>query len=190
MPGKNSKTNPPEPGRVWTLDDIQELLDLLAGKEITEFEMEQQGVKIRVLRGGVQAANPAGFNGYVMTPAGSQVIASPAPAAPAPLAAPVAAPAPAAVEPAADSTEGLFIMKSPIVGTFYSAPSPSAPPFAAVGETVKVGQVICIIEAMKLMNELESEVAGKIVRTYCENGQPVEYGQTLFAIEPARKNGR
>ncbi len=187
MPGKNPKSNPAEPGRVWTLDDIQELLDLLAGKEITEFEMEQQGVKIRVLRGGVQAANPGSFNGYVMTPAGTQMIASPAPAAPAAPAAPVAAPAPAAAEPAADSTEGLFIMKSPIVGTFYSAPSPSAPPFAAVGETVKVGQVICIIEAMKLMNELESEVAGKIVRTYCENGQPVEYGQTLFAIEPARK---
>ena len=78
-------------------------------------------------------------------------------------------------------------MKSPIVGTFYSAPSPNAPPFAAVGDTVNVGQVICIIEAMKLMNELECEVAGKIVRAYVENGQPVEYGQSLFAIEPARK---
>ena len=182
MPGKNPKGSPAEPGRVWNLADIQELLDLLAAKEITEFEMDQQGVKIRVLRGGVQAANPGSFNGYIMTPGGSQAIASPAPAAP-----PAPSAAPAAAEPAADSTEGLFIMKSPIVGTFYSAPSPSAPPFAAVGDTVKVGQVICIIEAMKLMNELESEVAGKIVRTYCENGQPVEYGQTLFAIEPARK---
>jgi acetyl-CoA carboxylase biotin carboxyl carrier protein len=99
----------------------------------------------------------------------------------------VASPAPPAAEVATESTEGLFIMKSPIVGTFYSAPSPSAPPFAAVGDPVRVGQVICIIEAMKLMNELESEVAGKIVRAYVENGQPVEYGQTLFAIEPARK---
>jgi acetyl-CoA carboxylase biotin carboxyl carrier protein len=78
-------------------------------------------------------------------------------------------------------------MKSPIVGTFYSAPAPNAPPFANVGDTVQVGQVVCIIEAMKLMNELEAEVAGRIVRTYCENGQPVEYGQSLFAIEPARK---
>ena len=90
-------------------------------------------------------------------------------------------------EPAADSTEGLFIIKSPIVGTFYASPSPSAPPFVKVGDTVQVGQVICIIEAMKLMNELEAEQAGQVVRTYAENGQPVEYGQPLFAIEPARK---
>jgi acetyl-CoA carboxylase biotin carboxyl carrier protein len=102
-------------------------------------------------------------------------------------ASPAASTAPAGGEAATESTEGLFIMKAPIVGTFYSAPSPSAPPFAAVGDTVKVGQVICIIEAMKLMNELESEIAGKIVRAYVENGQPVEYGQSLFAIEPARK---
>jgi acetyl-CoA carboxylase biotin carboxyl carrier protein len=187
MPGKNPKGNPPEPGRVWNLKDIQQLLDLLAGKEITEFEMEQQGVKIRVLRGGAQSGNPGNFSGYVIAPGGGQVLAAPPPAVSVAPAAPVAAPAPAAPEAAPESTEGLFIMKSPIVGTFYSAPSPSAPPFASVGDTVRVGQVICIIEAMKLMNELESEVAGKIVRAYCENGQPVEYGQTLFAIEPARK---
>jgi acetyl-CoA carboxylase biotin carboxyl carrier protein len=98
-------------------------------------------------------------------------------------------PSPAAEgsESAADSTEGLYIMKSPIVGTFYSSPSPNAPPFVNAGDTVQVGQVICIIEAMKLMNELEAEVAGKIVRTYVENGKPVEYGQSLFAIEPTRK---
>jgi acetyl-CoA carboxylase biotin carboxyl carrier protein len=78
-------------------------------------------------------------------------------------------------------------MKSPIVGTFYTSPSPNAPPFVKVGDSVQVGQVICIIEAMKLMNELEAEVAGQIVRTYAESGQPVEYGQSLFAIEPARK---
>jgi acetyl-CoA carboxylase biotin carboxyl carrier protein len=78
-------------------------------------------------------------------------------------------------------------MKSPIVGTFYSSPSPNAPPFVKVGDTVQVGQVICIIEAMKLMNELEAEVAGQIVRTYVETGQPVEYGQSLFGIEPAGK---
>ena len=187
MPGKNSKAQPSEPGRVWNLENIQQLLDLLAGKEITEFEMEQQGVKIRVLRGGVQAANSGNLAGYVLAPGGGQVLAAPSPVGPAAPPAP-AEPSPAASsEAAAESTEGLFIMKSPIVGTFYSAPSPSAPPFAAVGDTVQVGQVVCIIEAMKLMNELESEIAGTIVRTYCENGQPVEYGQTLFAIEPARK---
>jgi acetyl-CoA carboxylase biotin carboxyl carrier protein len=187
MPGKNSKGNPPEPGRVWNLENIQQLLDLLAGKEITEFEMEQRGVKIRVLRGGVQAANSGNFSGYVLAPGGGQVLTAPPVAASAAPSAPTEQPPAATGEAAAESTEGLFIMKSPIVGTFYSAPSPSAPPFASVGDTVQVGQVVCIIEAMKLMNELECEVAGKIVRTYCENGQPVEYGQTLFAIEPARK---
>ena len=111
----------------------------------------------------------------------------PAPVIPAATTAPTPSPAPAEAEPAGDSTEGLFIMKSPIVGTFYSSPAPNAPPFVKVGDTVQVGQVICIIEAMKLMNELEAEVAGQIVRTYVENGQPVEYGQSLFAIEPARK---
>ena len=189
MPGKNSKGTPPEPGGIWNLDNIQALLDLLATKEITEFEMEQQGVKIRVRRG--NAANPGNLNGYIITPGGGQAL--PIPPAAVAAEAPVAAPAPSAPsaapgpEAATESTEGLFIMKSPIVGTFYSAPSPSAPPFATVGDTVRVGQVICIIEAMKLMNELESEVAGKIVRAYVENGQPVEYGQNLFAIEPARK---
>ena len=187
MPGKNSKGNLPEPGRVWNLGDIQELLDLLAGKEITEFEMEQQGVKIRVRRGNAQSGNPGNTNGYAIASGVAPVVAPAlAPVIPVTTAAPVASTSPAGTEAAADSTEGLFIMKSPIVGTFYSAPAPSAPPFATAGDTVRVGQVICIIEAMKLMNELEAEVAGKIIRTYVENGQPVEYGQSLFAIEPAR----
>jgi acetyl-CoA carboxylase biotin carboxyl carrier protein len=186
MPSKNPKGRLPEPGRAWSLGDIQELLDLLAGKEITEFEMEQHGVKIRVLRGNAQAGNPR--NG--LTPvAGLPMVTPPLPAPDITVmpAAPAASPAPSGFEIPAESTEGLFVMKSPIVGTFYSAPSPNAPPFVTVGDSVQVGQVICIIEAMKLMNELESEVTGKIVRTYVENGQPVEYGQSLFAIEPTRK---
>jgi acetyl-CoA carboxylase biotin carboxyl carrier protein len=189
MPGKNSKGNLPEPGRVWNLADIQELLDLLARKEITEFELEQQGVKIRVCRGNAYVGIPGHANGLVIAPGGVPTVAAPPPPPEiaATSSAPTAAPASAGTEAPADSTEGLFIMKSPIVGTFYSAPSPNAPSFAAVGDTVKVGQVVCIIEAMKLMNELEAEVPGKIVRAYVENGQPVEYGQSLFAIEPARK---
>jgi acetyl-CoA carboxylase biotin carboxyl carrier protein len=187
MPGKNSKGNLPEPGRIWNLDDIQQLLDLLAGKEITEFEMEQQGVKIRVRRGQVHIGDTGNANGYVIAPAVAPVVGA-TPSAPAAQLTTVApASSPVAPETAADSTEGLFVMKSPIVGTFYSSPAPNAPPFAQAGDTVQVGQVICIIEAMKLMNELEAEVTGKIVRTYVENGQPVEYGQSLFAIEPARK---
>jgi acetyl-CoA carboxylase biotin carboxyl carrier protein len=87
----------------------------------------------------------------------------------------------------AESTEGLFIIKSPIVGTFFASPAPNAPPFVQVGDNVGVGQVLCIIEAMKLMNEIESEAAGEVVRAYVENGQPVEYSQSLFAIRPSHK---
>jgi acetyl-CoA carboxylase biotin carboxyl carrier protein len=173
----------PDRERVWTLQDIQELLDLLAGKEISEFEMEQQGVKIRVRRGNSPVGNPAHSNEHGNSPPLVPVVMAP-PQVPGPSVVPAAAVAP---EPVADSTEGLFVMKSPIVGTFYAAPAPSAPPFVKLGDTVQVGQVVCIIEAMKLMNELEAEVAGRIVRAYVENGQPVEYGQSLFAIEPARK---
>jgi len=185
MPGKSSRRNISEPGRVLNLHDIQELLDLLAAKEITEFEMEQQGVKIRVRRGNSHSGNAENSNGYGIAPGPAQAAAPPP--APVETTSPELPPSQAGSEPAAESTEGLFIMKSPIVGTFYSSPAPNAPPFVNAGDTVQVGQVICIIEAMKLMNELEAEVAGKIVRTYVENGQPVEYGQSLFAIEPARK---
>jgi acetyl-CoA carboxylase biotin carboxyl carrier protein len=189
MPGKNPTRNVPEPGRVWNLNDIQELLDLLAKKEITEFEMEQQGVKIRVRRGNASAVNAGNSNGYVIVsgPGQGAVAPPPAPVAPVEAVPPVAPSVSGGPDAGAESTEGLFIMKSPIVGTFYSSPSPNAPAVVKAGDTVHVGQVICIIEAMKLMNELEAEVAGQIVRTYVENGQPVEYGQSLFAIEPARK---
>jgi acetyl-CoA carboxylase biotin carboxyl carrier protein len=91
-----------------------------------------------------------------------------------------AAAAPASVEPV--PVEDLHIVKSPIVGTFYEAPSPGAPPFVKVGDTVEVGQVLCIVEAMKLLNEIESDVAGEIVKKMGSNGQPIEYGQELFAI--------
>jgi acetyl-CoA carboxylase biotin carboxyl carrier protein len=185
MPGKNSTRNAPGPGRAWSLEDIQELLDLLAGREITEFEMEQQGVKIRIRRGDAHVASPTNANGYAPAPA--SVMITPSAAPPAVAAAPVSTPSPTAPEPALESTEGLHVMKSPIVGTFYAAPAPNAPPFVKVGDTVQVGQVLCIIEAMKLMNELEAEVAGEVVRVYVENGQPVEYGQSLFAIEPSHK---
>jgi len=185
MPGKNGARNIPNPARVWSLEDIQDLLDLLAGREITEFEMEQQGVKIRVRRGNSQGGNLTPANGN--TPAPASVNSVPPPAAPVVATVRISPPPLATPEPAAETTEGLFIMKSPIVGTFYASPSPTAPPFVSVGDTVKVGQVLCIIEAMKLMNELEAEVAGEIARVYVENGQPVEYGQSLFAIEPTRK---
>ena len=94
---------------------------------------------------------------------------------------------PAATPSSAAVTEDLHTIKSPIVGTFYAAASPGAPPFVKVGDVIQSGQVVCIIEAMKLMNEIEADVSGELVRTLVENGQPVEYGQGLFAIRPEKK---
>jgi acetyl-CoA carboxylase biotin carboxyl carrier protein len=97
---------------------------------------------------------------------------------------PSAAPPAAPIPPAEDELAGAHIIKSPIVGTFYESPSPGAPPFVKAGDTVSVGQVLCIVEAMKLMNEIESDYSGTVVKRFVENGQPVEYGQQLFAVKP------
>jgi acetyl-CoA carboxylase biotin carboxyl carrier protein len=119
-----------------------------------------------------------------MPPAAAPVAAAPPPAsAPAPAAAPAAGGGQAAAPP--DEDAGLHIIRSPIVGTFYEAPSPGAPAFAKPGDKITVGQVMCIIEAMKLMNEIESDVAGEVVKRFVGNGQPVEYGQPLFGVKPA-----
>ncbi|MGB9484636.1 MAG: acetyl-CoA carboxylase biotin carboxyl carrier protein [Terriglobia bacterium] len=186
MAGKKPSRSVEGTEKVWGLKEIEQLIDVLIDRQVTEFEMEQGGAKIRVKRGNHPVSNSVAPEAYLSTsgaPTLSPVPASPSPAAPEPL--PVAESLTA--ETPAESTEDLHVMKSPIVGTFYAAPAPNAPPFAQVGDMVQLGQVLCIIEAMKLMNELESEVAGEIVRIYVESGQPVEYGQSLFAIKPSRK---
>lgn len=172
------RKSPPRRGQrskgAWDLKHIQELIDVLTEREITEFEMERGGLKIHIKRGN---ANPGSFApmDHSATPSFDRAPLSPPPAM-------------APVEPSeADSAEGLYIIKSPIVGTFYASRAPNAPPFVNEGDVVEVGQVLCIVEAMKLMNEIESEVAGEIVRVYVENGQPVEYGQSLFAVKPSHK---
>jgi acetyl-CoA carboxylase biotin carboxyl carrier protein len=167
--------------------EIKELIEFLVEKDIAEFELERGDVKVRVKRGAtVQyvAADP----GYAAPPAPAyQEYSAPQYASPPVAAAAAAGASPghsaisAAAEPAPEA--GLHIVRSPIVGTFYEAPSPGAPPFVKVGDAVEVGQVLCIIEAMKLMNEIEAEVAGEIVKRYVNNAQPVEYGQELFAIK-------
>ena len=185
MAGKKPSRSVKGTEKVWGLKEIEQLIDVLIDRQVTEFEMEQDGAKIRVKRGNYLGSNPVGPEDYVSVPAApslSPVAASPHVPAPAPR----PAAEPPTVETPAESTEDLHVMKSPIVGTFYAAPASSAPPFVKLGDAVQVGQVLCIIEAMKLMNELESEVAGEIVRIYVESGQPVEYGQSLFAIKPAR----
>jgi len=185
MPGKKPQGRKVESESAWNLREIRELIDVLIDREISEFEMEKGGVKVHIKRGGLAEALPAPIARSGDLPA-SPLIYSPSPPSAlggessTPVAAPTEAPPP-------ESTEGLYIIKSPIVGTYYEAPAPNAPPFVSPGDVVQVGQVLCIIEAMKLMNEIESEVAGEIVRIYVENGQPVEYGESLFAIKPSHK---
>ena len=148
-------------------DEIQRILAMVKEHELAEFELEHQGFKIRIRK---DSPHPP-------------VVAVAAPVAQAPLAAsPTQAAAPSAA-PAEDDGELEFaIVKSPIVGTFYRASEPGARAFADVGDIVKKGQVLCIIEAMKLMNEIDSEYDGEIVNIYVENGQAVQYGERLFAI--------
>jgi acetyl-CoA carboxylase biotin carboxyl carrier protein len=156
--------------------DLKEILRILEEQDITEFELEQDGVKLRVCRaaGGAVAAAPVPPAAYA-APA-----AVPGPAAAVSAAAPP--PPSASMEP---PPEDGTLVKSPIVGTFYRSPDPNAPPFVDVGDRIKVGQVLCIIEAMKLMNEIEAELAGEVVRVHVDNGQPVQYGDPLFTIRPA-----
>jgi acetyl-CoA carboxylase biotin carboxyl carrier protein len=159
------------------LNELRELVEFLKANEIAEFDMEQDDLKVRIKFAGEPAA-AALAGGFDMAQL-SRLMAS-APAAPV---AAVAAPAAAgAAAPAAEVEEKLHEVKSPIVGTFYESPSPGAPVFVKVGDQVEVGQVLCIVEAMKLMNEIESDVAGEVVKRIAASGQPVEYGQPLFAI--------
>jgi acetyl-CoA carboxylase biotin carboxyl carrier protein len=181
MPGKSTSRGPEGSGG-WNLKEICELIDVLVEREISEFEMEKGGVRIRIKRG--NAAAESGNSGGTASSLPPAWASPPPPASPPPAA---VAPGPAGEAAPAELAEDLHIIKSPIVGTYYSSPSPSAPPFVNVGDVVEVGQPLCIIEAMKLMNEIESEAAGEIVRIYVENGQPVEYGQTLFAIRPSHR---
>jgi len=186
MAGKKPSRNLGGTEKVWGLKEIEQLIDVLIDRQVTEFEMEQNGAKIRVKRENHPVGNPGGGEAYLADSVAPPL--SPLPAAPS-VPPPEAPPdeEPLSAETPAESTEDLYIMKSPIVGTFYAAPAPNAPPFVNVGDVVQLGQVLCIIEAMKLMNELEAEMAGEIVRIYVETGQPVEYGQSLFAIKPSRK---
>ena len=156
--------------------ELKELIEFLKEQDIAEFELERGDVKVRIKRG-VPAV---------------PMMAAPQPVAPSiPL--PNVNPATgaetqgnpgASARTAADTEQGLHTVKSPIVGTFYESPSPGSPPFVKNGDSVEAGQVLCIIEAMKLMNEIEADVSGEIVKRLVNNGQPVEYGQGLFSIRP------
>jgi acetyl-CoA carboxylase biotin carboxyl carrier protein len=159
------------------LNELRELVEFLKANDIAEFDMEQDDLKVRIKFAGEPAAAPAA--GFDMAQLSRLMASAPAPA-------PIAATVPVATTaaaPAAEIEEKLHEVKSPIVGTFYESPSPGAPAFVKVGDQVEVGQVLCIVEAMKLMNEIESDVAGEVVKRIASSGQPVEYGQALFAIK-------
>lgn len=161
--------------------ELKELIEFLIDKDISEFELERGDVKVRIKRGA--DAQPASVIAPV---AGLPAIAPMAPPVPAPVPQNVPAVAPATTAAAPEPEEELHLVKSPIVGTFYEAPGPGAPPFVKSGDNVQAGQVLCIIEAMKLMNEIESDMAGEIVKVLAVNGKPVEYGQPLFSIRPRK----
>jgi acetyl-CoA carboxylase biotin carboxyl carrier protein len=186
MPEK-TRQGAAEGGRGWSLKDIERLIDLVVDRQLTELELERQGFRISIRRGQSQSAIPPAQAGLPVTPAAGATVVPASPGNGA-VAAPESAGSGRSPEPpSSDSIEGLYIIKSPIVGTFYRSPAPNAEPFVKPGDEVHVGQVLCIIEAMKLMNEIESEVNGEITRIYVESGQPVEYGQSLFAIKPSHK---
>jgi acetyl-CoA carboxylase biotin carboxyl carrier protein len=182
---KTPKAATGSPSRGVDLPEIEKLLDFMRKHGLEEFEYERQGFRIRLKKPSSPSyAFPSGQAPEI-------VVASAAPHAShaASAAGSLAAPAAAQHAPAADTmrAEDLHIVKSPIVGTFYVAAGPDADPFISIGSKVETGQVLCIIEAMKLMNEIESDAAGEVVRIFVENGHPVEYGEALFGIRPHRK---
>jgi acetyl-CoA carboxylase biotin carboxyl carrier protein len=153
---------------------VKKLIELLEESGVAEIEIKEGEESVRISRMGANAP----VTHYVQAP-----MMAPAAAAPAPAAAPAAAPRAAAPAPEDDGPRPENTVTAPMVGTFYSAPAPGAKPFVDVGDEVKVGQTLCIIEAMKMMNQIESDKAGKVVSVLVKNGEPVEFGQPLYVIE-------
>ncbi len=155
------------------IEDLKQLVEFLKENQVAEFDLDRGDMKIRL-----KFSQPAqAIAGIAHVLAGAPGMAS-QPV----IAAPLAADAASAAQPAAEPDAGLHMIKSPIVGTYYGSPTPGAPSFVSPGDHVDKGQVICIVEAMKLMNEIEADVAGEIVKCLVTNGQPIEFGQPLFAV--------
>lgn len=158
--------------------ELKELIEFLIEKDIAEFELERGDVKVKIKRGAETVAVPMPDARYISV--------HPPTAAPAVAIAGATTVPPEPAAPKDEAEQGLHPVRSPIVGTFYESPSPGSPPFVKAGDKVEVGQVLCIVEAMKLMNEIECDVAGEIVKKLATNGQPIEYGQELFLIRPGK----
>lgn len=155
------------------LDDIQSLIRSVQDSDVSELILESGDFKLTLRKPVVAVQAAPARAAEAAAPQAAPAAQAPAPQAAAPVAA-----------PAAPSAKPALTINAPMVGTFYRAPSPDAPAFCDVGDVVKPGSPVCIIEAMKLMNELESEVSGRVVRVLVENGEPVEYGQPLIELEP------
>ncbi len=164
-----------KPAASVNLEELRELIELLRENGLAELELENEGFRVRLRR---ESAVPEPAPVAAVPPPAP----APAPPAPAPAAAGPAHPGTQATTAAAQDQD-LHIIPSPIVGTFYRSPSPTADPFVKIGSNVESETVVCIIEAMKLMNEIQAETNGEVVKIYVENGQPVEYGQPLFGIQ-------
>ena len=149
----------PAAGQQWTPTQV---VELAMAHDLAELEVEGGGLRVRVVRRHAPAAAPQAAS------------------------APAALPQAEGVERAAEAPSGTVTIEAPMVGTFYRATSPEAPPFVSEGDTITEGQALCIIEAMKLMNEIEAEVAGEVVKIHHDSGQPVQYGEPLFAVRPER----
>jgi len=176
-PLNNEEGNLKERMKNQDIQDLKQLVEFLKEQEVAEFDLDRGDLKIRL-----KFSQPAAPVAPIMAIAP----AAPAVAATMPLMSPAgqaAAPQPAA--PAADPDAGLHLIKSPIVGTYYGSPSPGAAAFVSPGDHVEKGQVVCIVEAMKLMNEIEADASGEIVKSMVTNGQPIEFGQPLFSVRTA-----
>lgn len=160
--------------------ELKELIEFLKEKGIAEFELERGDVKVKVRWATSASASVVPDAQYI------PVTTTHLPVMHAPPVPPPPRTEPANAAPAVAPVEDLHVVRSPIVGTFYESPSPGSPPFVKPGDSVEVGQVLCIVEAMKLMNEIECDVAGEIVKKLVSNGQPIEYGQELFTIRPKK----
>jgi acetyl-CoA carboxylase biotin carboxyl carrier protein len=176
---KKTKTEPKTAARANSVDlkEVERLLNFMQEHGLEEFDYESGGLRIRLKK---PSAAPHG--GFRPQPMADIMVTQPASSSPS-----AASSGAREVPSEAGRSEDLHVVKSPIVGTFYASASPGAAAFTTVGAHVDAGQVLCIIEAMKLMNEIESDVAGDVVRIFVENGQPVEYGEPLFGIHPHRK---
>jgi acetyl-CoA carboxylase biotin carboxyl carrier protein len=161
-----------------SFDQIKELIELVARHRLGGVEVERSGFKLSISGHGGAMPAAAGADGHPQPVTAAAAPIAPLPAAAPAVGQPAAAPAP---EPATDA----HLVRSPIVGTFYASPSPDAEPFVRVGDHVRKGQVLCIVEAMKLMNEIESDADGTVAQVLVRNAQPIEYGEPLFAIRSA-----